>query len=143
MFQFIVSLQGKIDVIELIVEHMHREKIQPDPSTCHYVFSAYVDQGFYNTAMEALLIMSMRMISEEDDILDEKRAEFENLIVAEDMESEAQIIELFKESMDYLPFALLHLRWCAMVGYLVSWLPNESQWAKRLSDNYASGTIPR
>ncbi|KAL3505482.1 hypothetical protein ACH5RR_035323 [Cinchona calisaya] len=135
--------KGKIDVIELIVEQMHREKIQPDPSTCHYVFSAYVDQGFYSTAMEALLVMSMRMLSEEDDILDEKRAEFENLIVAEGTESEAQIIELFKKSMDHLPFALLHLRWCAIVGHMVSWLPNESQWAKRLSDNFASASVPR
>ncbi|XP_071919961.1 pentatricopeptide repeat-containing protein At1g76280-like isoform X4 [Coffea arabica] len=127
--------KGKIDVIELIVEQMHREKIQPDPSTCHYVFSAYVDQGFYSTAMEALLVMSMRMISEDDDIREEERAEFENLIVAEDME--ARIIDLFKISMDDIHFALLHLRWCAMLGYTVSWLPNESQWAKRLSENYA------
>ncbi|CDP14603.1 unnamed protein product [Coffea canephora] len=127
--------KGKLDVIELIVEQMHREKIQPDPSTCHYVFSAYVDQGFYSTAMEALLVMSMRMISEDDDIREEERAEFENLIVAEDME--ARIIDLFKISMDDIHFALLHLRWCAMLGYTVSWLPNESQWAKRLAENYA------
>ncbi|KAL7127983.1 hypothetical protein ABFS83_14G285200 [Erythranthe nasuta] len=131
------SEMGKIDVIELIIEQMHRQKIQPDPSTCSHVFSAYVDNGFQSTAMEALQVLSMRMISEQDDILQENRSEFENLIFDEDPESESRIIEIFKDSA-YLAVALLNLRWCATLMFPISWLPNQSPWAKRLSIDYAS-----
>lgn len=124
-------------MVELIVEQMHQEKINPDPSTCSYVFSAYVEAGFYSTAMEALQVLSMRMISEDDDILEEARIEYENLIVAEDMEAELNIMKLFRDS-ENLALALLNLRWCAMAGYPISWLPNDSQWAKRLSTNCVS-----
>ncbi|KAG2249067.1 hypothetical protein Bca52824_088695 [Brassica carinata] len=37
--------KGMIDVIEYIVEQMHREKVNPDPSTCHFVFNCYVRKG--------------------------------------------------------------------------------------------------
>ncbi|CAI9117071.1 OLC1v1018395C1 [Oldenlandia corymbosa var. corymbosa] len=141
-FLQVTSEKGKLDVLELIVEQMHQEKIQPDPCTCHHVFSAYVVQGFHSTAMEALQVLSMRMISEDDEIMEEKKTEYQNLIVSDSVECETQIMELFKESMDYLPIALLHLRWCAMLGQTISWSPNQSPWAKRLSHNYASGTAP-
>ncbi|KAK6116789.1 hypothetical protein DH2020_049522 [Rehmannia glutinosa] len=131
------SQKGRIDVIELIVEQMHREKIQPDPSTCSHVFNAYVDNGPDSTAMEALQVLSMRMISEHDSILEEKRLEYENLIFDEDVETESQIIEIFKDSA-YIAVALLYLRWCATLLFPISWLPNQSPWAKRLSSNYAS-----
>lgn len=129
--------QGRIDVVELIVEKMHQEKIQPDPSTCSHVFSAYVENGFHSTAMEALQVLSMRMISEQDDILEENRLKYENLIFDEELEAESQIIEVFKYS-PYLAVALLYLRWCATLLLPISWLPNQSLWAKRLSSDYAS-----
>ncbi|KAI3459886.1 hypothetical protein Pfo_016549 [Paulownia fortunei] len=131
------SEKGRIDVIELIVEQMHQEKIQPDPSTCSHVFSAYVDNGFHSTAMEALQVLSMRMISEQDNILKENRLEYENLIFDEDLEAESQIIEVFKDSA-HLAVALLYLRWCATLLFPISWLPNQSLWAKRLSSDYVS-----
>ncbi|XP_042480885.1 pentatricopeptide repeat-containing protein At1g76280 isoform X2 [Macadamia integrifolia] len=125
--------KGRIDIIEHIVERMHQEKIQPDPSTCSYVFSAYVARGFLSTATEALQVLSMRMISEDENTLQEKRAYFEDdFILAEGLDAESRILELFKDD-ENLAAALLNIRWCALVGFPVSWLPNESVWAKRLS----------
>lgn len=125
--------QGRIDVVELMVESVHREKIQPDPSTLWYTFSAYVENGFYNTAMEALQVLSMRMISEEVEVLQEKRAVLEELILREDPDVELEIIETFKDSQEFLATALMNLRWCATMGSSISWSPEESQWAKRLA----------
>lgn len=59
--------------MEYIIVRMHQDKVQPDPSTCCYVFTAYIDHGFNNTAMEALQVLSMWMISVEDCKLEEKR----------------------------------------------------------------------
>ncbi|KAL6527177.1 hypothetical protein OROGR_016267 [Orobanche gracilis] len=129
--------KGRLDVIELIAEQMHQEKIQPDPSTCSHVFAAYVDNGFHSTAMEALQVLSMRMISGDENILEENRLEYESLIFDEDPETESQIIEIFKDSA-YTGVALLYLRWCATLVCPISWSPNQSPWAKRLSCHYAS-----
>lgn len=120
------------------MEQMHVHGVLPDPSTCSHVFAAYVDHGFYNTAMEALQVLSVRMIAGCDNITDEKQIELENLILGEDLEDESQILEPFKDSKEYLTVALLQLRWCAILGYPVSWSPSESQWARRLSNNLAS-----
>lgn len=118
---------------------MHEEKIHPDPSTCGYVFSAYVKNGFFSTAVEALQVLSMRMILADDHSPDEKRDAFEeDLILADDLEAESRIIELFKDSKENLAVGLLNLRWCAIVGSPISWLPDQSQWAKRLSNSYGS-----
>ncbi|XP_077237689.1 tetratricopeptide repeat (TPR)-like superfamily protein isoform X3 [Tasmannia lanceolata] len=130
--------KGRIDIIELIIERMHEEKIQPDPTTCFYTFSAYVDHGFLNTAMEALQVLSMRMISEDSSILQEKRGDFEDLILDEDPQAESQIIKIFKDSSEHLAAALLNLRWCAITGFSISWLPDESMWARRLSSSCGS-----
>lgn len=125
-----------IDVVEFLVEWMHREEIQPDPSTCSFVFTAYAYCGFHRTAMEALQVLSMRMMCDEDGSCPEK-TEFENdYIFAEDMEAESRIIQLFKDSQENLAVALLNLRWCAVLGFPISWLPDQSPWAKRLSTNY-------
>ncbi|KAL3340730.1 hypothetical protein AABB24_029054 [Solanum stoloniferum] len=134
----VAAEKGRIDVIELIVEHMHLQGVLPDPSTCSHVFAAYVDHGFYNTAMEALQVLSVRMIAGVDKDTDEKRTELENLILGEDSEDEPKILETFKDSKEYLTVALLQLRWCALLGYPVSWSPSDSQWARRLSSNLAS-----
>ncbi|KAL3838761.1 hypothetical protein ACJIZ3_023352 [Penstemon smallii] len=129
--------KGRIDVIELIVEHMHQEKVRPDSGTIRLVLSAYVNNGFHATAVEALHVLSMRMISEQDDILEEAKLKYEDLIFDEDLDFESQIIEIFKESVN-LAEALLFLRWCATFECHISWLPNESLWAKRISSDYAS-----
>lgn len=130
-------LKGRIDMIELIIERMHEEKVQPDPTTCSYAFSAYVECGLFTTAMEALQVLSMRMISEDERVLQEKRTDFEYLVLNEDPEGESQIIEIFKQS-EHLAAAILYLRWCAIVGFSISWSPNESIWARRLSSCYGS-----
>ncbi|KAJ9189925.1 hypothetical protein P3X46_001173 [Hevea brasiliensis] len=129
--------KGRIDVIELVAEQMHREKIEPDPSTCHYVFSAYAERHFHNTAMEALQVLSMRMICQEDHAFDEKKAEFEDdYILSEDEEAESRILEFFRGPDENIAFALLNLRYCAILGFPISWSPNETLWARRLSTNY-------
>ncbi|KAM7490414.1 hypothetical protein LguiA_033335 [Lonicera macranthoides] len=132
--------KGRMDIIELVVEQMHRERVPPDSSTCGYVFSAYVDNGYLTTAMEALQVLSMRMISEENDsTLEEKRALFEeDFILSEDLEAvDLRLVELFEDSKEDLAVALMNLRWSAIVGFPFSWLPNASQWAMRLSRTYA------
>ncbi|GMH18910.1 hypothetical protein Nepgr_020751 [Nepenthes gracilis] len=130
-------LQGRIDVIELTIERMHEEKIQPDSSTCNYVFSAYADRELFSTAVEALQVLSMRMISENDSALEEKRMEFEEFIQAEDPEAEMRIMHTFSHSED-LAAALFNLRWCAMIGFSISWPPNHSLWARRLVRTYGT-----
>ncbi|KAK6939072.1 hypothetical protein RJ641_032580 [Dillenia turbinata] len=127
--------QGRIDVIELIAEQMLQKKIQPDSSTCNYIFSAYVDCGFQSTAIEELQVLSMLMISQEDVNLQEKGKIFEEFILAEDSEAELQIFEFFKGYEESLIFALLSLRWCAMVGSSISWSPDQSPKAFKKSQN--------
>ncbi|KAI3962724.1 hypothetical protein MKW92_022630, partial [Papaver armeniacum] len=133
--------KGRIDLLEYIVERMHQENIQPDPTTCSYVFSAYMDCNFISTAIEALQVLSMRMISEDENVLEEKRKDLEeDFILAEDSEAEFRIIKLFK-FQENLAAALLNLRWIEVCGFSISWQPNESAWAKRLSSAYGSGVL--
>lgn len=117
---------------------MHREEIQPDPSTCSLVFTAYAYCGFHSTGMEALQVLSMRMMCDEDGNCPEKTEFEDDYIFAEDMEAESRIIQLFKDSQENLAVALLNLRWCAVLGFPISWLPDQSPWAKRLSTNYVA-----
>ncbi|KAJ8459891.1 hypothetical protein OPV22_032817 [Ensete ventricosum] len=131
-------IKRRIDVVELVVESMHREKIQPDPSTLWYTFSAYVESDFHSTAMEALQVLSMRMISEDNEILQGKKAVFEELILNEDPDVELEIIRTFKGSQEFLATALMNLRWCAIMGSSISWSPEESQWAKRLASKVST-----
>ncbi|XVF35846.1 hypothetical protein REPUB_Repub19eG0006300 [Reevesia pubescens] len=133
------SEKGRIDIMEFIVERMRQDKVQPDPSTCHYVFSGYVDRDFHNTAVEALQVLSMWMISDEDSTLEEKKREFEDdFVLSEDLEAESRILQVFKDYDEHLAAALLNLRWCAILGFQISWSPNQSQWARRLTANYDS-----
>lgn len=129
--------KGRIDVIELISEHMHREKIQPDPATCNHVFSAYVYRGFYNMAIEALQVLSMRMICLDESVLQEKKEKFEDsLILTEDLEADSRIFEFFRGFEEHIAVALWNLRWSAMLGSYISWSPEQSPWSRRLSANY-------
>lgn len=135
--------KGRIDVLELIIEIMHQEKVQPDPSTCGYVFSAYTERGFHSTAMEALQVLSMRMISEDENSLQEMKMEIEDdFILSEDSEAETRILEFFRDSEENFATALLNLRWCAMLGFPISWSPNQSPWARRLATNYTARKSP-
>ncbi|KAE8646171.1 pentatricopeptide repeat-containing protein At1g76280 isoform X1 [Cucumis sativus] len=127
--------KARIDVIEFLVEKMNREKIPPDPSTCQNVFSTYVNLGYHSTAMEALQVLSMRMLLCEED--DASVTEYmENFVLAEDTGADSRIAEFFKCSREYLSFALFNLRWCAMLGYSVCYSPNQSPWAMRLASSY-------
>ncbi|OAP14668.1 hypothetical protein AXX17_AT1G70750 [Arabidopsis thaliana] len=130
--------KGMIDVIEYIVEQMHREKVNPDPTTCHYVFSCYVEKGYHATAIEALNVLSLRMLNEEDkESLQDKKIELEeNFVMSEDPEAETKIIELFRKSEEHLAAALLNLRWCAMLGGRIIWSEDQSPWARALSNKY-------
>ncbi|KAM0014638.1 putative tetratricopeptide-like helical domain superfamily [Helianthus debilis subsp. tardiflorus] len=127
----VASQKDRIDIIEYVMDRMHKEGVPPDPATCGHVFTAYVNQGFYNTAMEALQVMSIHMLSEEN--INKNKTVFEELIYAEDSEAESRALDLFKDSKENVAVALLNLRWCAMVGNPISWFTNQSQWVKRLS----------
>jgi hypothetical protein len=130
------SSQGNIHVVECILECIHRAKIQPDESTLWYTFCAYVDQELYNTAVEALQVLCMRMISEDESILKEKGAALEDLILSEEPDAELSIIKAFGATGECSVAALLNLRWCAMIGSTISWSPEDSLWARRLSSSY-------
>ncbi|ESQ27501.1 hypothetical protein EUTSA_v10018138mg [Eutrema salsugineum] len=130
--------KGMIDVIEYIVEQMHRENVNPDPTTCHFVFTCYVEKGYHTTAMEALNVLSLRMLSDEvKESLQEKKTELEeNFVMSEDPEAETKIIELFSNSQEHLAAALLNLRWCSMLGARIIWSEEQSSWARGLSNKY-------
>lgn len=118
---------------------MHRDRIPPDPATISYTFSIYVDAGLHKTAIEALRVLSLRMISPEPSVLQEYREAYEELVISEDPSAETKIMELFKESEYQLAMALLNLRYCIVIGSSpISWLPDESPWARRLSYSYES-----
>ncbi|XP_021309492.1 pentatricopeptide repeat-containing protein At1g76280 isoform X3 [Sorghum bicolor] len=134
--------RGKIHVLEYIVECIHRAKIQPDPSTLWYTFCAYEEHELYNTAIEALLVLSMRMISEDVSILSEKRIVFEDLILSEEPDAELRIIRAFQAGEEFFATALLNLRWCATMGATISWSPEESLWARRLASSYDANKRP-
>ena len=97
-----------------------------------------MELGFQSTAMEALQVLSLRMISEEDSILQEHKDAYEDLLYSEEPDAESKIVNIFKESQEFIATALLSLRWCAINGVLLSWSPKESVWAKRLSSSYAA-----
>lgn len=119
--------------MEFIVECMHREKVPPDTRTCGYVFSAYVNSGFHKTAIEALQVLSLRMMSEDGNLLTEKKFFLKEFILSEDLDVESQILKLFEDSEgDELVVGLLNLRWCAVAGFHICESADQSPWAKRL-----------
>lgn len=126
-------LQGRLNVLEHIVELMHQENFQPNPSSCCYVYTAYVNNGFYSTAIEALRVLSMRMICQADNPPQEMMAEYEDFIFNEDPDAESYLTGFFENNQDDLAFALLNLRWCAIEGMPIDWLPEQSPWAQRLA----------
>ncbi|XP_078148085.1 tetratricopeptide repeat (TPR)-like superfamily protein isoform X2 [Carex rostrata] len=133
------SAKGRIHVVEHIIEQMHRDRIPPDPATISYTLSTYVDSGLHTTAIEALQVLSMRMISLEPSVLQEYREFYEELVISEDPNAEVKIMKLFENSEEHQAMALLNLRFCAIIGSSpISWLPDESLWARRLSSSYES-----
>lgn len=123
-------------MVEYIVKQMHRKKIYPDPTTCHFVFTCYVENGYHTTGIEALNVLSLRMLSEEiKESLQEKKKELEeNFVMSEDPETETKIIEVFGNSQLHLAAALLNLRWCSMLGARIIWSEDQSSWARGLFD---------
>lgn len=124
------------------MERIHRAKIQPNPSTLVYTFCAYEEHELYNTAIEALQVLSTRMISEDANILSEKITVFEDLILSEEPDAELRIIRAFEAAEEFLATALLNLRWCAIMGATISWSPEESLWARRLASSYNANKRP-
>ena len=114
------------------MECMRREKVPPDSRTCGYVFSAYVNSGFHNTAIEALQVLSLRMMSEDGNILGEKKKFVNEFIQSEDLAAESRILKLFEDSEDELAVGLLNLRWCAIAGFPICESADQSPWARRL-----------
>lgn len=122
-----------------MIEQMHRNRIPPDPTTISYTLSTYVYAGLHTTAIEALQVLSMRMISLEPSVLQEYREFYEELVISEDPNAEVKIMKLFENSEEHQAMALLNLRFCAIIGSSpISWLPDESLWARRLSSSYES-----
>ncbi|KAJ3677519.1 hypothetical protein LUZ60_003243 [Juncus effusus] len=134
-------IKGRIHVIEHVLEQLHRDRIQPDPTTLWFAFSAYVDAELHSTAMEALQVLSMRMISLQSSALQQNRDIFEEFIYNEDCDNaERKVIESFGE-WEYVGTALINLRWCVIFGMDLCWNHDESVWAKRLCENYESRRV--
>ena len=136
------SSQGDIHLIEYLVERIRRAKVQPDESTLWYAFCAYVDQGLHNTAVEALHVLCMRVLSQDASILKEKGAALEDLILSEEPDAELRIIKAFGATEECSVAALLNLRWCATMGSTISWSPEDSLWARRLAYSYDANMRP-
>ncbi|KAL6844844.1 hypothetical protein ACP4OV_025503 [Aristida adscensionis] len=134
--------RSQIHVVEYIVECILRAKILPDTSTLWYTFCAYAELELYNTAIEALQVLSMRMISEDVSIFREKGIILEDLILSEEPDAELRIIRIFEAAEENLATALLNLRWCATMGSTISWSPEESLWARRLASSYDANKRP-
>lgn len=128
-------------MIEFLVEKMNREKIQPDPSTCCAVFSTYVNLGYHSTAMEALQVLSMRMLCNNNDASPDMTEYVENFVVAEDAGADSRILEFFKGYEEFLSFALFNLRWSAMLGYSLCSSLSQSPWAMGLASSYVGYRI--
>ncbi|KAF5198705.1 Pentatricopeptide repeat-containing protein, partial [Thalictrum thalictroides] len=125
---FHAYMKDRIDIVEHIVKRMHQERIKPDPDTCSFVFHAYKFIGLPTTAMEALQVLSMRMISLEESVLQEKKKYFEeNFIFVEDPEvATSRIIKMiFKFGCHEAAAALWNLRLCACAGFSLSWSPDQ------------------
>ncbi|XP_057515961.1 pentatricopeptide repeat-containing protein At1g76280 [Amaranthus tricolor] len=122
----------RIDVVETVLHAMYQQNIQPDVPTCSYVFSAYARCEFHNIAVEALQVLSMQMISHDLDTLEDIRRRYEHLILSENEEAEIRIMQIIQDSLE-LGAALLTLRWCSILGSSISWVPDQSPWAKRIS----------
>lgn len=100
-----------------------------------------MDYEWYNTAIEALQVLSVRMISEDASILKEKGVILEDLILSEEPDAELRIMKTFEATEEHLATALLNLRWCATMGSTISWSPEDSLWAKRLASSYDANKI--
>ncbi|KAI4388505.1 hypothetical protein MLD38_000826 [Melastoma candidum] len=132
-----LSEKGELALLEHVIELMRRDNVQPDPSTCSYVVAAYVDNGYMKTAMQALQVLSVRMISQDGTVPEDRRSTYNEFILSEDPMVESQLASLFEIDDDNLAFALLNLRWCAIEGTApISWSPEESPWAQRLRIKY-------
>lgn len=138
----------EIEITEQVVKKMLQERIQPDPSTCKFVVGAYLHCCLYTTAVEALQVLSMRMISQDESVLQDERKYFEdNFILAKGPKAESFLVKSIKKSLvkntgEYLATALLYLRLCAIAKYSITWPPDQSEWAKQLlSGNALESTI--
>ncbi|CAM8920879.1 unnamed protein product [Rhodiola kirilowii] len=129
--------KGRIDIIEFLLEKMHQDKIQPNPVTCSIVLDAYTNQGYINTALESLQVLSLRMISEDKEELQKHQPEIEELILSQSPEAESQILQHFDSDVNFAT-ALLNLRCCSLIGFSTPWSPDETAWAKTLSANFKS-----
>lgn len=114
---------------------MHIDKIQPNPVTCSIVLDAYVNGGYINTALEALQVLSLRMITQDNEVLQKQQPEMEELILSQSPEAETEILKHFHSDVNFA-IALLNLRWCSIIGFSTPWSPDETSWAKTLSANF-------
>lgn len=136
-----------MDVIEHTIEKMHQEKVSPDATTCGHVFEAYIRSGLYRTAMEALEVLCVRMILslEEEKVIEEYEKLIYHEAEGESDEAERAIVSSLARAKadgkdDNLVFALLNLRWCAILkGLPINWSSEQSWWSQRLSAKYDVG----
>lgn len=86
--------------------------------------------------MEALQVLSVRTISEDETIQREMQSTFEALVLDEDSQVEESFMEIFDDSKEYLAAALFNMRLCALSGVPNSWIPDKSPWAIQLCSQY-------
>ncbi|CAI9270446.1 unnamed protein product [Lactuca saligna] len=135
----VANWKDRIDIIEYVMDRMHQERVPPDPDTCAHVFSAYVNRDCFTTAMEALQVMSINMLPQQD--IHKYKTIFEqDFIYAEDSEADLRALNLFKDSNEIHAVALFNLRWCAMAGNQISWLTGQSHWVQQLAATNRSST---
>ena len=122
---------GIIDIIEYVMDRMH---VPPDAQTCIHVFSVYEDCKLFDTAIEALQVMSVNMLSKRD--IEENESIFaDDFNYGEDSQVELKAVDLFRDSKENVAVALLNLRGCAIMGGdRIPWLTGQSRWVRHMSD---------
>ncbi|KAI5083327.1 hypothetical protein GOP47_0003070 [Adiantum capillus-veneris] len=130
------SLKERLDMIEFLVEYMHRKKVQPTISICELVVSAYLNCHQTEDAVEALRVLSMRMLPEgvqSKDIL-------KQICLEDGVQTEESTSELLKDAMikqGPISEALLAARLSGLGNAsMAEWNAEESWWAKRLRSQY-------
>lgn len=130
----------RLDLIEFLVEHMHREKIQPNITTCEHVVSAYLNCHQIDDAVEALRVLSIRMLPKGGKLQGQLEDILKQIFNEDSLQVESSTIQLLKDALiskGLLSEALLAARLSGFGNASIeTWNADESTWAKRLRDQY-------
>lgn len=129
-----------MDLVEFLVEHMHRKRLPPNMPICELVVSAYLNCHQVDDAVEALRVLSTRMLPTGHQSSEQVEDMFKKVFSEDGLHIDESTSDLLKDAMDHkgvLSEALLATR---LAGFgnapMDEWNAEESWWAKRLKVQY-------